>query len=82
MCVCVYMQDVRRCIPGGREASLEKDSSRGLGGHGGRAPRGEHSVGCFKTKKRSVGSVGHIDGLGSLRVACSHHAYTPYSSTK
>ena len=38
------------------------------------------SVGCFKTQKRSVGSVGHVDGLGTLRVACSHHAYTPYST--
>ncbi len=27
-------------------------------------------------QKRSVGSVGHFDGLSTLRVACSHHAYT------
>lgn len=27
-------------------------------------------------QKRSVGSVGHFDELGTLRVACSHHAYT------
>ena len=48
------------------EASLERDPSGG---------GGNSSVGCVSSQKRSVGSVGHFDRLGTLRVACSHHAY-------
>ena len=95
MCVCVCacrMYFVCRCIPvvGGlvgvrhpwRRILLGGSRGRAQGGCGQGAGGPDFSVGCFKTKKRSVGSVGHVDGLGTLRVACSHHAYTPYSSTK